>query len=65
LTHCLGQRLQLHQGAWLAAFVVALDPILLQYTSLPMTETVCTFLVTFWLWHRSSLTSTAIAVDAK
>ena len=34
----------------LAAVLVAVDPILLQYTAQAMTETVCTFLVALWLW---------------
>lgn len=32
-------------AAWFAAILVAVDPLLLQYTSFPMTETVFTFLI--------------------
>lgn len=50
LTLRLGRRLDLQGGELLAAALVAVDPILVRYTVLPMTETLCAFLVTFWLW---------------
>lgn len=50
LTLAIGDRLRLGGARFLAAALVALDPILVQYTALPMTETLCTFLVTLWLW---------------
>ena len=46
LTYLIGHRLGLRRAALLAAGLVAVDPLLLQYTSFPMTETLCTFLVT-------------------
>ncbi|MGH7200732.1 MAG: ArnT family glycosyltransferase, partial [Planctomycetaceae bacterium] len=45
LTWHLGRTLGLGRGAVWAAGLVAVDPILVQYTALPMTETLCTFLV--------------------
>jgi 4-amino-4-deoxy-L-arabinose transferase-like glycosyltransferase len=45
LTYLAGLRLGLGRAAYLAAGFVACDPLLLQYTALPMTETLCTFLV--------------------
>ena len=50
LTLRVGQRLQLGSASWLAAGGVAIDPLLLQYTSLPMTETLCAVLVAVWCW---------------
>lgn len=47
LTYILGRRLQLTTGrAALAAALVAVDPLLLWYTTFPMTETLVTFLTT-------------------
>lgn len=45
LTWQLGRQLQLAHLAWLAAIFVAIDPLLLQYTTQPMTETLFTCLV--------------------
>ncbi len=44
LTWGLGLRLNLDRGAKAAAVVIAVDPLLLQYSTVPMTETLCTFL---------------------
>ena len=49
LTFLIGQRLGLRRAALLAAGLVAVDPLTLQYTSFPMTETLGTFLVTLLL----------------
>jgi hypothetical protein len=47
LTFALARRLELPEWCAVAAgLLVAVDPLLLLYTTLPMTETVCTFLVT-------------------
>ena len=46
LTVRIGRRLGLGRFAWLAGWLVAIDPLLLQYTAWTMTETVFTFLVT-------------------
>lgn len=50
-----------------ATFLVAVDPLLIEYTTQPMTETLSTFLVTVLLWRtlkgRSSI-SKSIAVGA-
>lgn len=50
LTARLGQRLCLGRLRFVAALLVAVDPLLLQYASRPMTESLCTFLATLWLW---------------
>jgi 4-amino-4-deoxy-L-arabinose transferase-like glycosyltransferase len=49
LTYLAGRRLGLERAAYFAAGLVACDPLLLQYTALPMTETLCTFLVALLL----------------
>ncbi len=49
LTLTLGRRLGFKWCAYLAALLVAVDPLLLQYTTFPMTETIFTFLVTLLL----------------
>ena len=46
LTWLLGRRLHLGRNALFAAVLVAVNPLLVQATSLAMTETLCTFLVT-------------------
>jgi hypothetical protein len=46
LTLRIGRKLGLGSGAVVAALLVAVDPLLLQYTSYVMTETVFTFLLT-------------------
>ncbi|MEX2288502.1 MAG: glycosyltransferase family 39 protein [Planctomycetaceae bacterium] len=56
LTFRIGRLLGLSNGATVAALIVAIDPLLLQYTAFPMTETVFTFLLTALLvvtTHRS------------
>jgi len=50
LTARLGLILQLGQLRFAAALLVAIDPLLLRYASQPMTESLCTFLATFWLF---------------
>lgn len=50
LTWLCGRRLGLPWGAYFAAGLVALDPLLSYYLSLPMTETLCTFLVTLLMF---------------
>lgn len=52
LTLRVGSLLQLPCARFLAAALVAMDPVLVQYTSLPMTETLCAFLVAVWMWIR-------------
>ncbi len=51
----LGERLGLKEGALLAGLLVAVDPILLRYTTLPMTEVTFAALTTMllWLWSRT------------
>lgn len=46
LTYRVGRQLGLGRGATVAALIVAIDPLLLQYTAFPMTETLFTFLLT-------------------
>ena len=55
ITVKLGERLGLNRGALIAGLLVAIDPILLRYTTLPMTEVVFTALSTtmLWLWSRA------------
>ena len=50
LTYCVGQRLGLGRGSLIAAALVAVDPLLVQYTTVPMTETLFTFLVALLLF---------------
>ena len=45
LTYETGRRLDLHRGALAAAAIVAVDPLLVQYTVFTMTEVLCAFLV--------------------
>lgn len=49
LTMRLGRLLNVGHYSWLAGAVVAVNPLLLHYTSFPMTETLFTFLVVAWL----------------
>jgi len=49
LTVCLGRRLGMQGGALVAGGLVAVDPLLLRYSTLPMTETLFTMLVTLLL----------------
>lgn len=44
LTWRLGNRLGLSKGGLVAAGIIALDPLLIQYATFPMTETLCTLL---------------------
>jgi len=48
-THGIGRRLGLGRASLIAALLVAVDPLLLQYTSQPMTETACAGLVALLL----------------
>ena len=50
LTWRLGLRLNLENRAHWAAVAMALDPLLLQYSTVPMTETLCTFLAVWGLF---------------
>ncbi|MCA8987914.1 MAG: glycosyltransferase family 39 protein [Planctomycetaceae bacterium] len=52
----LGMRLGLRSGSWIAALIVAFDPLLIRYTALPMTETMFTTLVVLTLlaWTYAS-----------
>ena len=50
LTWRIGQRLGLGSLAAIAAGLVAVDPLLIEYTTFPMTETLFTFLVTLLVW---------------
>ncbi|HID24200.1 MAG TPA: dolichyl-phosphate-mannose-protein mannosyltransferase [Planctomycetaceae bacterium] len=59
LTLLLGRRLGLGAGRFLAALLVAADPLLVQYSTFPMTETVFTFLVAALLAAGMSLTETS------
>lgn len=51
----LAERLGLKQGALVAGLLVAIDPLLLRYTTLPMTEVTFASLTTMmlWLWSRA------------
>lgn len=49
LVVCLGKRLQLGPSRFVAGLLVAVDPLLLRYSSRPMTESFCAMLVTGWL----------------
>ncbi|HEY0984850.1 ArnT family glycosyltransferase [Schlesneria sp.] len=58
LTERLGDLLKLGRSRFLAAGLVAVDPMLLRYVSQPMTESVCTLLAVLWIWSASlALTS--------
>jgi hypothetical protein len=59
LTLDIARRLELSTWVgWIAALLVACDPILLRQSTLVMTETTATFLSTFlwWLWLRDDTT---------
>ena len=51
----LAERLGLKRGSLFAGLLVAIDPILLRYTTLPMTEVLFAALTTLmlWLWNRA------------
>ena len=51
----LGCGLNFGPTRFLAALIVAIDPLLAWYTCQPMTESICTFLATFWLWSAISI----------
>lgn len=46
----LGASLSLGICRFIAAFLVAVDPILVRYSAQPMTETLCTLLAVVWMW---------------
>lgn len=50
LTIRVGQLLLLGWASLVTGCIVAVDPLLLQYTVLPMTETLCATLVILWCW---------------
>lgn len=50
LTFRVARLLNLGSASIIAAGLVAIDPLLLQYTILPMTETLCATLVVLWCW---------------
>lgn len=50
LTMRIGKRLNLGSYSLLAGLFVAVDPILVQYTTFPMTEVLCAFLSALLLW---------------
>lgn len=50
LTASLGKHLQLGRLRYLAALLVGIDPLLLQYSARPMTESICACLTALWLW---------------
>lgn len=60
LTARLGASLQLGRSRFIAAFLVAVDPLLLRYSAQPMTESLCTLLAVFWLW--SMIAASALPV---
>lgn len=51
--------LKLGRFSVVAAGLVAVDPLLIRYTTLPMTESVCTFLVMTWCWLILEFPATA------
>ena len=55
LTARLGRSLNFGPRRFLAALIVAIDPLLVWYTCQPMTESTCTFLATLWLWSIISI----------
>lgn len=62
----IGRRLRLGgTGVWLAGLLAAIDPLLLYYTSFPMTETVCTCLLTAWLWSLLHMQAAAGAAQLR
>jgi hypothetical protein len=63
LTCRCGQLLRLGPASLLAAGFVAIDPLLLQYTSLPMTETQCAALVAVWCWVLLEFPATLEAAE--
>jgi len=50
LTLRCGQLLNLGRASLFAAGLVAIDPLLIRYTTFPMTEVCCAFLVILWCW---------------
>ncbi len=55
LTARLGTCLNFGPMRFLAALIVAIDPLLVWYSCQPMTESICALLATFWLWTVMSL----------
>ena len=56
LTAKVGSSLNFGRLRFLAAAIVAIDPLLVWYTCQPMTESICALFATFWLWSAISLT---------
>ena len=50
ITFCLSRRLGLGRSAYMAAAVVAVDPLLVQYAAQPMTEVLAAALVAAFVW---------------
>lgn len=50
MTADLARRFRLGSAGLLAVLLIAVDPLLLQYASRPMTESLCTCLAAFWIW---------------
>lgn len=53
----IGQKLELGWLGFLAAGIVAVDPLLVQYSSRAMTESFCTLLAALWMWSVVCLKS--------
>lgn len=50
LTADLGRLLGIGRWRFIAAGLVAIDPLLVRYSAQPMTESLCTLLAAVWLW---------------
>ena len=60
LTYAIGNRLGGPRLGVIAAALVALDPLLIEYTAFPMTETLVTFLVTLLIAAATSTASPTV-----
>jgi hypothetical protein len=63
-TASIGSHLGLGWRRFVAAALVAIDPLLVVYTAQPMTESLCTFLATLWLWTMVRLRTVRHPVEA-
>ena len=61
LTERLGNCLGLGRYRFIAAGLVAIDPLLLRYTVQPMTESLCTFLAALLLWSLVTVSTSPCA----
>lgn len=62
----IGRALELGRTATLlAGLLTAVDPLLLYYTAFPMTETLCTCLMTAWLWTLLKMQNAAGAAQQR